>query len=420
MLNREYNQLLTQVGRGTPMGELFRRFWLPALMPQEVPSSDCPPIRVRLLGEDLVAFRDSDGRVGLIAEACPHRGASLFFGRNEEGGLRCVYHGWMYDVHGNCLDMPNEPAESGFKHRVHARAYPTAEYGGLIWVYMGPSHLQPELPAIEWAVVPEPNRFVRKIHLAANYMQGLEGELDSAHASFLHRWFDANEMPNRRGFDADQLFNDRAPVLSVWPTPYGFAYGARRNSAKGYHWRVTQWLVPTHSMIPAPRWPHFGLCWTPIDDEHTWFFYYAYSPDRPLTDEEVTYYGSGVTATPQMVPGTFLPQANRANDYLIDREMQRTTNFTGISSSGVQDMAMVESMGGIYDRTREHLGTTDAAVIAARRTLIRMARDLQEGIEPQPASHGDLYRVRPLEGVSQAEELRVFFAEQEDEQLAQV
>ncbi len=415
MLSTHDNGILTAVGPGTPMGELFRRFWLPALLPAELPGPDCPPVRIRLLGENLVAFHTTSGEVGFIAESCPHRGASMFFGRNEEDGLRCVYHGWKFDTTGACVDMPNEPAESNFKHKIRATAYPAREHGGLIWVYMGPPAVQPGLPPIEWARVPASHRFVAKVHLSANYMQGLEGEMDSAHVAFLHRWFNVDQMPNRRGFDATRLFAAPAPAILVRPTAYGMAYGARRPADGGYHWRVTQLLLPTHSMIPGPNWPHFGHHWTPADDENTWNFYYAYHPDRPLTEEERAYYGSGVTAVPQKVPGTFTPLASRANDYLLDREMQRTRNFTGIHSSGVQDMAMAESMGPIYDRTREHLGTTDAAVIMARRTLIRMALDLQQGIEPEAAAHPELYRIRPVEGVSPTGDLDAFMTERSEE-----
>ncbi len=397
MLTFEDNRDLTQVGPGTLMGELFRRFWVPAMLGFELPEPDGAPVRFRLLGEDLVAYKDTSGRIGVMAQACPHRGASMFFGRNEEDGLRCVYHGWKFDVTGACVDMPNEPAESNFRHKIRATAYPAQEYGGLVWVYMGPAHLQPELPHLEWARVPASHRFVYKTSIQANYMQALEGGLDSAHASFLHRWFNAENMPNRRGFDANRVFQATAPALTVQETDYGMVYGARRELGEGLsHWRVTQWMFPTHTMIPGPNWPKFGGCWIPIDDEHCYQFYFAYTPERPLTAEERAYYGSGVTAVPQMVAGTFKPYASLANDYLVDRGHQKTRNFTGISGSGLEDLAMVESMGPIYDRTKEHLGTTDLAIIAARRLLLRAARQLAAGVEPVAAAHGNLYAVRPL------------------------
>src|SRR5579864_6358596 len=188
MLSKEDNGLVTRVGPGTPMGNLFRQYWVPALLSSELPSADSDPVRVLLLGEKLIAFRDTNGRVGLLEHNCPHRGASLFFGRNEEAGLRCVYHGWKFDVDGTCVDMPNEPAESDFKQKVKAVAYPTREWGGVIWVFMGPPELASEIPQFEWARVPDDQRCVGKYVVEANYLQVLEGSLDSAHLGFLHTW----------------------------------------------------------------------------------------------------------------------------------------------------------------------------------------------------------------------------------------
>src|SRR5579885_1952307 len=175
MLSQEENELITRVGPGTPMGAALRRYWLPALLVEELPAPDCPPVRVRLLGEDLVAFRDSMGQLGLLGAHCPHRGASLFFGRNEECGLRCVYHGWKFDVAGACVDMPSEPEESTFKERVRATAYPCVERGGVVWTYMGPPALQPPLPELEWALLPEPQRYASKRLQECNWLQAMEG-----------------------------------------------------------------------------------------------------------------------------------------------------------------------------------------------------------------------------------------------------
>src|SRR5262245_32566747 len=191
MLTKEDNELLTRTGPGTPMGTLFRRFWWPALLPSELPSADSDPLRFRIMGEDLIAFRDSNGKVGFLAHNCPHRGASLFFGRNEEGGLRCVYHGWKFDTDGNCVDMPNEPAESDFKSKVRAVAYPAAEYAGVIWIYMGPPDKQPPLPQYQWCMQPNAERSTASKWMQdSNYAQALEGNIDSSHITFLHRTFD--------------------------------------------------------------------------------------------------------------------------------------------------------------------------------------------------------------------------------------
>src|SRR3984893_4474558 len=200
MLSVAENLLLTRVWPVTPMGDLLRRFWQPFALASELPGPDCDPVSVRVLGEDLVAFRDSSGKVGLVANNCPHRGASLFFGRKEDSGLRCVYHGWKFDVDGTCIDMPNEPAESDFRTKVKAVAYPSAEWGGFVWIYMGPSDRQPALPNYHWCTLPDASKSqVRKWMQESNYSQGVEGDLDSAHVSFLHRKFGLEDRPINYG-----------------------------------------------------------------------------------------------------------------------------------------------------------------------------------------------------------------------------
>jgi phthalate 4,5-dioxygenase oxygenase subunit len=397
MLSKEDNEVLCRVGAGTPMGEVFRRFWLPALLASELPAPDSDPLRLRLLGEDLVAFRDTTGRVGIIAANCPHRGASLFFGRNEEAGLRCVYHGWKFNADGTCVDMPNEPAESDFRSKVKAVAYPAREYGDLIWVYMGPPELEPELPQFEWATVPSSHRHVSKWYQDTNWAQGMEGEIDTSHVSFLHRSLNPSSAPNSVVRPA-LMARDGHPKLVLTETDYGFTYGARRDAGEGnYYWRVTQWLLPMYSLIPSVEFPISGRAWVPIDDEHTWTFGYTHHPERPFTPDEIAGITSGAGFPPRLIPGTFMPAANRGNDYLIDRQVQRTQTYTGIWGINEQDRALQEWMGPIYDRSQERLGTADVAVIAARRILLKMARALQEGKQPLPPHRGDLYRVRPLD-----------------------
>jgi phthalate 4,5-dioxygenase oxygenase subunit len=418
MLSQQENDLLTRVSAGTPMGEFMRRFWLPVLLASELPSPDCDPVRVQILGERLVAFRDSSGKVGLVAENCPHRGASLFFGRNEEGGIRCVYHGWKFGSDGTCLDMPNEPAESDFRTKVKATAYPCTDFGGLIWAYMGPADKVGELPQLEWATVPADQLHISKWHLEANYLQGMEGEVDTTHIGFLHTNFKRTE-----GFDSvDQrrVGNwraDTAPHLMLKETDYGFVYGGRRTypAADAFHWRLTHWLMPTFSMIPGTRWPIGGRCWIPIDDYHTWVFNYWYNADARLPSEDHAWLEGGVLTPPIVDPKTFVNVRNKSNDYQLDRHMQRSMNFTGIFGGGTQDQAMTEGMGPIYDRRKEHLGTADTAVIAARRILLRNIRRLQEGVEPFAAHHGDIYRVRALDAVTKADNLEDVLTEFRDE-----
>ncbi len=417
MLSIEENQLLTKTGPGTPMGELFRRFWLPALIPNEL-TPDGVPVRLRIMNEDLVAFRDTDGRVGIIDAFCPHKLAPLFFGRNEESGLRCVYHGWKYDVDGNCVEMANEPPENRFQDKVKIKAYPTEEWGGLIWIYMGPESLKPELPQFEWARVPETHRHLARWLQETNYAQGMEGEIDTSHISFLHGGLtpylrdNPDKRPTQQGATRNLALVDGAPKLTLNRTDYGFVYGARRDTGGGdYYWRVTQWLFPMYSMIAGFQWPRGGRAWVPIDDENTSVFGYNYNPEAPLTEEQIQLIDSGRAFPPRVKRGKHelkdgyvidhnLGVANKGNDYLIDRAMQRTDNYTGIWGINEQDRGLQEGMGRTVNRSREHLGTADHATITARRLLLRMAQELQEGEEPAIVNQGDLYRVRSMDIVS--------------------
>ncbi len=226
MLSREENQLLTRVGRGTPMGDTLRLYWIPALLAQEIAEPDGPPVRVRLLGEDLVAFRDSKGRIGLVDEFCPHRLASLYFGRNEEGGLRCVYHGWKFDVEGRCVDQMNEPPESQFCHKVHLTAYPTVELGGIVWAYLGPPERTPAPPRFAWTQAPASHRMVSKVIQENNWLQSLEGGLDTSHAPIMHRLLTENSKLG--GISPSSAFvRGGAPKLVVDLTDYGYQYAAK-------------------------------------------------------------------------------------------------------------------------------------------------------------------------------------------------
>jgi phthalate 4,5-dioxygenase oxygenase subunit len=396
MLTQEQNDILTQVGPGTPVGNLFRRFWLPVMLADELPEPDCPPVRIRVLGEDLVAFRDTRGEVAFVAEACPHRGASLFFGRNEEAGLRCVYHGWKFDVKGACVDMPSEPADpstgSGrtFKDKVRVRAYPTREWGGAIWVYMGPTDLEPELPQVEWALVPENHRFLKRWVHDVNYAQAMEGDIDTAHVPFLHRTFGNGVTPEATDWDL-------APSLHIRDTDYGFVYAGKRSSRTepgSFNWRLTQMFLPCASQIPSPRYPRNGHYYIPIDDEHTSVIGYSYRADQPMSPEEIARPANGLALVPRIHPGTLAPLCNRENDFLIDRDKQRSANYTGIGGITEQDMAMTQSMGVIVDRRKEHLATSDMAVIHFRRLLISLARELEAGNEPVAARNGSAYAVR--------------------------
>ncbi len=395
MLSKEENELLTRVGPGTPMGDLMRQYWIPMLLSSELAEPDGPPLRMRLLGEELIAFRDTNGRVGLLAANCAHRGASLFFGRNEEAGLRCVYHGWKYDVTGKCVDMPSEPPESTFKDRVRQRAYPCTEKGGVIWTYMGPRSEPPPLPQLEWMSVPEENRILTPFLRECNWMQALEGDIDTAHLYFLHARLDPTADERTNGV----FHQDRHPKLDIHETKYGVYYGARREENDNeYYWRITQFMFPFHTYFPPGGFPGVpGHIWVPLDDENTMVWSLGYSPDKPVEPRDRARAGSGG----QFLPATSHPlgrrrlAANASNDYMIDREAQRTVSFTGIPTIPLQDQAMTESMGAIVDRTQEHLGSTDAMIIKVRHRLIEAARALRdEGVIPPCVDNPEWYAVR--------------------------
>jgi phenylpropionate dioxygenase-like ring-hydroxylating dioxygenase large terminal subunit len=403
MLSREDNELLTHVGPGTPMGTLLRHFWQPFALSTELPQADADPIRVRLLGEDLVAFRDTNNTVGLIQNNCPHRGASLFFGRNEEAGLRCVYHGWKFAADGSCIDMPNEPAESDFKHKVRATAYPTQERGGVVWAYLGPEPM-PGLPELEWTHVPASHRYVTKRVQFCNYLQNVEGEVDSSHVSFLHSKQDsAADSAGIRSDDLrstlpDYMARDRAPRFFVLPTEYGMLIGARRDAeVDSYYWRITQFLMPSYTMIPSPVGAPVSFTGaTPIDDNAMMGFTVTWHPERALTDSEVAQIESWLGVHTEVDPRTFYPVRNRDNDYMVDRGLQRSgRSYTGIRGIREEDLAVQESMGDVCDRTIEHLGSADLAVISMRRRLLEAVRAVAErGEVPYEARNADAYRVR--------------------------
>ena len=386
MLTKEQNDLLTQTGPGTPMGELFRRYWIPALLAQEIPEPDCPPVRVKLLGEQLIAFRDSQGRIGLLDEFCSHRTASLFFGRNEECGLRCAYHGWKYDVEGNCVDMPSEPEGSRFRERIKQRAYPCMERAGIIWTYMGPAELRPELPELEWATLPDTHRFSSKRRQFSNYLQAMEGGIDSSHVSFAHR-FNLDDDPMHSGTEGNKYLKaDTRPKFEVAETDGGLLIGARRNAdEENYYWRVTQWIMPWYTIIPpfGTHNPLGGHAWVPIDDETCWAWSINYHPTRALREDELQAMRNGDGIHVKYIEGTYDPVANRDNDYLMDREAQRRKeSFSGISGISAQDFSLQESMGEICDRTKERLGTSDAGIILARRRLLAALENAAGGAVP--------------------------------------
>lgn len=389
MLTREKNELLVRSGHDTPMGALLRRYWIPALLAEELPEPDCPPVRVQLLGEELVAFRDTRGRLALLDEFCAHRGVSLFFGRNEECGLRCSYHGWKFDADGQCVDMPSEPEESNFRDKVRLTSYPAEERGGVIWAYMGPPEHRPPLPELEWATLDPGQRFVSKRVQDSNWVQAMEGGIDSSHVSFTHRYGIEDDPMHAGTAGLRYIRADGHPRFEVAESDGGLLIGARRNTsdADSYYWRITQWLMPWYTIIP-PFGTHNPLgahAWVPIDDQTCWAWSINYHPTRMLRDDEMASMRAGDGIHCEYVPGTFRPVANRANDYLIDRTAQREKrSFSGVKGIAAQDFSLQESMGPVVDRTKERLGTSDAAIIVARRRLLRAAQLLADKGEDPP------------------------------------
>jgi phthalate 4,5-dioxygenase len=367
MLSKEDNELITQTGRGTPMGELMRRYWIPVLLAEELPKPDGAPVQVRVMGEELVAFRDTNGRIGLLDEHCHHRGTSLFYGRNEECGLRCVYHGWKYDVEGNVLDTPAEPAGSTFKDRMRINAYPTHEAGGLIWAYMGPAELQPLFPAYEFASMDPASLVVTKSHQDCNYLQGVEGECDTTHLQYLHWQFEA-------GGDMRDYYRNPMREYICEEADFGMRLVALRDAGPDKTYvRVSSIVLPTLCWIPAGGVGSVHIYIPAEDDAHSWRINLDLASIRgPRAADSVPF-----------VDANYRKTRNIENHYLQDREEQRTTNFLGMGPTfPIHDSCATETMGPIYDRSKEHLGASDRAVIAMRNYLLRTVRDFQNGGEP--------------------------------------
>ena len=382
MLTQEQNDALTRTDAGTLMGDLFRRYWIPALHAWELPEPDCPPVRVKLLGERLIAFRDSQGRLGLIDEFCAHRGVSLWFGRNEQDGLRCPYHGWKYDISGQCVDLPSEGADSPMCRRIRLKSYPCVEAGGVVWTYMGPPPLQPPLPELEWVRVPAERRFASKRLQESNYLQALEGGIDSSHVSFLHAGALRSDplLSGSRGNRYNE--RDHMPQFEVAEFPGGLLIGARRNADNDcYYWRITPFVMPWYTIIP-PRAGHpLGAhAWVPIDDQHCWAWSINYHPRRALSAAERQAMQDGKGIHCRYLPGTFVPLQNSGNDYLMDRAAQKSgATYSGVEGIAMQDASVQESMGPIQDRTRENLCPTDRGIVMTRRLLLAAAQANREG-----------------------------------------
>jgi phenylpropionate dioxygenase-like ring-hydroxylating dioxygenase large terminal subunit len=390
------NETLTRVGTGTPMGDLMRQYWLPALKSSEL-MADGDPVRFKLLGEQLIAFRDTAGRIGVMDHRCPHRCASLFFGRNEEGGIRCVYHGWKFDVEGNCLDMANVPPHQDFKHKVHAKAYRARERNGLVWVFMGNADKVPELPPLEAALVPEHYMDIDFHQRDCNWLQALEGEIDSSHVAWLHYGlFQKNDFQKDsiRGYQVAT----RAPEFVTHETDAGFMYGVHRPAEDGKrYWRIAHFAFPCWALPPINNieFNFLARAYVPLDDTHTMCIVMTMKGDP--YKREIAKMPGGSMALP-LLPnstdwlGRFRVALNSGNDYGIDRDVQRRLTYTGIEGIITQDHAVTESIGSISPRELEHLAPSDMMITRVRRLLIRSAEaHAEQGTLPKSATDASVY-----------------------------
>ena len=412
MLTREENELLTRVGPGTPMGNLIREYWIPALPSNEFPTPDSPAKRMRLLGENLVMFRDSDGNVGCFPESCPHRGASLYFGRSEEGGLRCIYHGWKYNVQGQCLEMPSEPETSNYRDKVHIRNYPCNDVNHMIWVYMGSRETPPPFPAFDVNLIPEENAFPPVIMMEeANWFQNLEGDTDSVHLDWLHARLRADVGPIGRGHMRGTFSPMKNPFVQAKPAEYGAFYTARRRvgDTDRYWHRINQYIFPIFTMVGGDANSAHLRAHVPVDDTHSMLISLGGYRNRAMTDEERNsrffqdpFYAAGGYVERTSNPLTYFHTvANKDTDYWRDMEVEKTEMMSGVPFvMNLQDRAMTELMANpagepIYDRTREHLGTTDGMCIIVRRQLIRATNaHMEDGTVPPNVDDAELNHVR--------------------------
>ncbi len=414
-MTKEENERLCRVGRGTPAGELFRSVWLPAVRSSQIPEPRSAPVRLKLLGEELVAFRDGSGKPGIVQAKCAHRRAPLFFGRVEERGLRCSYHGWVFDRDGQCIDIPSVPNKDVW-NKMQIRSYRVEEKADIVWIFMGEGE-PPALPKFPWIDLPQSRRIASVWLQEANWLQGVEGEIDTAHIAVLHKTNKSATRAHRH-----YTFKDPSPVLSAHDTKIGFMSVARRNADDKYYWRVTQWMAPMFSFVPSADWPIGGRAWVPVDDynTYTWDFTYSASDLQP---EFFDVFKRGAAFPPEIayqpvklntgaIVDTWRPVRNRDNDYLVDRSLQGASHTTGILGINDQDRAVQEGMDPITDRSEERLVASDRTVVEARRRLLAIIES-QETIQRfrDLVRDGTAYAVEPLDVVSPTADAAAFLAE---------
>lgn len=385
MLTLAENELLCRVEGNASMGQLMRRHWVPALLSEQIAKPDGKPIRVQLFGERLVAFRDSDGKLGLLGEFCPHRKASLAFGRNENCGLRCLYHGWKFDTEGNVLDMPSEPKGSTLPEKARHTSYPTREAGGFVWTYMGPPQHMPEFESPAWAPHKDARVAIAKVELQCNWAQIMEGQIDSAHSSSLHS---SDMRPAKGEATAKQDHwvrpsTDKNPRIQVQLTNYGMRYAAIRrpitNANTHDYVRITTFVAPFTALIPPNSSYNVTSVIVPRNDTSSYFHFIAWTEGDQAGISTDAWRKFCVLSVGEDVDDQFrLIKRHSTNDYLQDRELMAAGNFSGIKGIPNQDIAMWESMGPIADRTHERLGASDIAIVQFRRVMLEAVKEFQE------------------------------------------
>lgn len=382
MITNDENDLLTRTNRGTPAGELLRRYWQPVALLEELPGG-AAPLSVKILGEELVLFRDERGRFGLLGLHCSHRGTDLSYGRIENGGLRCLYHGWLYDIKGRCLEQPGEPGGGEHRDAIHHLAYPCEERGGVIFTYMGPGE-PPLLPAYEFLNVPPDHIYVSKLFHECNYLQANEGNIDPVHLSFLHRFLENRDELYRgvRGADESHynlVAKNIAPAMDVELTDFGVRiYTVRPLDGNQSYLRTTYFVLPNFSAFPGQTGGEgYSVNWhVPIDDTHHWKYSFVFSSAAPLKQETIARSRSEITADYHLV-------RSAANRYMQDRESMNTKTYAGMGPGfQAHDAFATSSQGAIQDRTQEHLVSSDKAILAARKLMVKAIKDIAEGRDP--------------------------------------
>ena len=400
MLSREDNELLVRVGADTPMGDMLREYWVPACRSAKLESEGAPE-RVRLFGENYVAFRNTDGSAGFLAEGCPHRCASLALARNEGDGLRCIFHGWKFSAEGQCIDTPTEPAETraAFAAKVPVRHHPVHEASGLVWVYLGKQETPPRFHDYEFTRLPDSHVAPRRGIIHTNWLQGLEALLDSAHVTFLHAsGLDGAAAREMWGAESDYMLSTGAPTFEFEQRPFGFTEGALRDQANGLRYaRIRQVAFPFFSFIPSPPGRQSIVCCSiPIDDEHTAQWYIAYDPEKPIDPQRQMLRGIRDSGDPDYFNSDM---GGPENMWHQDREAMKNGHWTGIVDRGnaYEDFVVQESMGPVVDRTKEYLGTCDLVIVRSRRILLQAVRQYQtDGTVPFTGPDVDFGKIRAI------------------------